>query len=144
MQVSAVGGMGAGGGAAGAVGGAAGATAGTAGASAAAAGSAAAGAEAAGSIEGTFLQGTVPAGLEALSEVAENFGDISLLFTLLILALLDKNDEDGGGAAGALGLLVGLSLASQLGQSFGGDQPGQSIAATGGTGGLGGQLDVSA
>lgn len=117
----------------------------------AAAGSAAAGAEATGfdapgSLEGTFLQGTVPASLESLSDVAENFGDISLLFTLLILALLDKSDEEGGGGgvAGALGFLAGLSLASQLGQSFGGNQSGQSIAATGGAGGVGGQLDLSA
>lgn len=85
--------------------------------------------------------------MESLSDVAENFGDVNLLFTLLILALLDKSDKEGGGgggAAGAISLLAGLSLASQLGQSFGGDQPGQSVAATSGGAGVGGQLDMSA
>lgn len=131
MQVSAIGGIGAG-----AAGGVSGAAAGSA------AGAATAGSAASGSIEGTFLQGTTPAGPEALTDVSQNCGDVNLLFTLLILALLDKGDEKGGGVAGALSILAGLSLASQLGQTLG-NQLGQSIAETSGAGGLGSQLDVS-
>ena len=137
MQVSAIGGG------LGATGGISGASGVTGGAATSAAGSAAAGASATGSLDGTFLQGTVPAGIEALSQGAEDLGNMSLLFTLIILALLEKGDKEGSTGSSVLGFLAGFALASQLGQSLG-SQSGQSIPATTSAEGLGGQLDLQA
>ena len=137
MQVSAIGGG------LGAMGGISGAAGVTGGGPAAAGNSAAAGASGTSSLEGTFLKGTTPAGMEALSQNAEDLGNVSLLFTLIILALLEKGDKDDSSSASVLGFLAGFALASQLGQSLG-SQSGQTVPATTGAAGLGGQLDLQA
>lgn len=148
MEVAAVGGIGAGTGTTGAVTGTSGVTgeavaAGSTTEGAAATGATAEGTAATGSLDGTFLEGTVPAGEEMLSQVGEDFGALDLLFTLLILALLENADKEGSGGAAVLGFLAGLALASQLGQALS-DGLTQQLAGTAGSGGLGGQLDVSA
>ena len=135
MQVSAIGGG------LGAMGGISGASGVTGGVSAAAANSGTAASSATGSLDGTFLQGTTPAGIEALSQSAEDLGNVSLLFTLIILALLEKGDKDDNGSSSVLGFLAGFALASQLGQSLG-SQSGQAIPASTGAEGLGSQLDL--
>lgn len=126
----------------------AGVTAGSsAGASAAgsAAGSTAAGSTAdTASIDGKTLTGTIPAGLEMLSDVANDLNSIQILVILLLMAATQKDGEDqksGGGAV--LGFLAGLALAGQIGQSIGFDMQGQ-IPQTSPAGQVGANLNVTA
>ena len=84
----------------------------------------------------------MPAGIEALTQGPGDFNSISILITLMILALLEKDSDEEGNSSSALGFLAGLALAAQIGQAFG-DQGGAGVPEVGGSGGLGGQLDVS-
>ena len=136
MQVSGIGAAGVGG--ASALSGGAATTAGSSAAGVPAANSTA-GSEQSASLDGTFLEGTVPAGLEALSDTVKDLTARNLLFTLIILALLEKGDKDGSAGAAVVGFLAGLSLASQLSQASG-SPANQSVPGI--DSGLGGQLDL--
>lgn len=65
----------------------------------------------------TFLEGTIPAGTEMLSDAFGDLNSIDLLIALLLLSAMKGDDDDSGGGA-ALGFLAGLALAGQLGRSI--------------------------
>jgi len=95
------------------------------------------------SLDGKTLSGTIPAGLEMLSDVGNDFNSIQILVIMLLMAAVQQDDKDqksGGGAA--LGFLAGLALAGQIGQSTGFDMPG-TVPQASPAGQIGGNLNVT-
>ena len=95
----------------------------------------------AGGLGGVNLSMTLPTGLQSLAETLNDFTSAEILMALMLMAAAQK-DNDGSGGGAALGLLVGLALAGQIGAS-GSVELNLSIPATEG-GELGGQIDLTA
>ena len=92
-------------------------------------------------LDGANLSMTVPAGLQSLIDALGDFTSAEILIALMLMAAANKDDDNSGGGA-ALGLLIGLAFASQMGVS-GGVELNVSIPAPEG-GNLGGQIDLTA
>lgn len=89
-----------------------------------------------------FLDGAFPFGLQNLAETLKNFSSAEILFTLMLLAAMEKDDKKSGGSSAAMGLLAGLAMAGQFGRG-----PelacGASVPQVGFEGGVGGNLNIS-
>jgi len=92
---------------------------------------------------GEALAGSIVGSVEQLAEFLQGFTSAEILFALMMMSAMQKDDENESSGSAALGFLAGLAMAGFLGQSLGSElltPPSE----TAGSAGVGSNIDFSA